>query len=57
MASNPDRPHFGIIAGSLITSALALYYGTGLHPTWWLTWLAPLPLLLIVPRLSLWQAF
>lgn len=57
MASNPDRPHFGIIAGSLITSALALYYGTGLHPTWWLTWLAPFPLLLIVPRLSLWQAF
>jgi len=57
MASNPDHPHFGIIAGSLITSALALYYGTGLHPTWWLTWLAPFPLLLIVPRLSLWRAF
>ena len=42
MASNPDRPHFGIIAGSLITSALALYYGTvcippGGSPGWLLS--------------------
>ena len=57
MDSKPDRPHAGIIAGSLIASALAFYFGTGLHPIWWLTWLAPLPLLLIAPRLSLWQAF
>jgi apolipoprotein N-acyltransferase len=57
MASNHSRPHFAVIAGSLIASSLALYCGTGLHPTWWLTWLAPLPLLLVVPRLPLWQAF
>ena len=28
-------------------SAAMLYFGTGLHPIWWLTWLAPLPVLLI----------
>ena len=28
------------------------FYGTGLHPVWWLTWLAPLPLLLIASRVS-----
>jgi apolipoprotein N-acyltransferase len=57
MASSPDRPGYAIIIAALAASALALYFGTGLHPLWWLTWLAPLPLLLIAPRLSLWQAF
>jgi apolipoprotein N-acyltransferase len=57
MDSKPERPHFAILIGSLLVSALAVYFGTGLHPIWWLTWLAPLPLLLIAPRLSLWQAF
>lgn len=57
MALVSDRSHAGIIAGSMIATALALYYGTGLHPIWWLTWLAPLPMLLIAPRLSLWQSF
>ena len=28
-------------------SAAMLYFGTGLHPVWWLTWIAPLPVLLI----------
>lgn len=56
MALNPDRPHFAIIAASIAASALTLYFGTGVHPIWWLVWLAPLPLLLIAPRLSLGQA-
>jgi apolipoprotein N-acyltransferase len=57
MASQPDRPGFARILGAIATSAAALYFGTGVHPIWWLPWLAPLPLLLIAPRLSLWQAF
>jgi apolipoprotein N-acyltransferase len=57
MVSNPDRPGFALIFGAIAASAVALYFGTGVHPHWWLTWLAPLPLLLIAPRLSLWQAF
>ena len=46
---------FAITAVAL-TSA-ALYWGTGLHPQWWLTWFAPLPVLLISPRVTRWRAF
>src|SRR5579863_8524722 len=31
-------------------SAPMFYWGTGLHPVWWLTWLAPLPVLLVAAR-------
>lgn len=37
---------------ALILSAPAWYFGTGLHPIWILTWLAPLPILLVAPRVS-----
>ncbi len=57
MTQPPGRPHLAAIAGSVVVTGTALYFGTGLHPIWWLTWWAPLPLLLIAPRLSLWQAF
>jgi apolipoprotein N-acyltransferase len=30
---------------------------SGLHRVWWLVWLAPVPILLLAPRLRLWQAF
>ena len=33
-------------------SAAGFFFGTGLHPLWYLTWVAPLPLLLIAPRVS-----
>jgi apolipoprotein N-acyltransferase len=33
----------GIVA--LLTSAIAFYYGTGLHPHWWMTWIAAAPVL------------
>jgi len=52
MASEPKRPKLHVLLGSLGASVLAFYLGTGLHPLWWLTWLAPLPILLISPRLS-----
>ena len=46
-----------IAAGSsLILTALCLYFGTNLHPHWWATWFAPLPLLLIAPRVRWWAA-
>jgi len=28
------------------------FFGTGLHPLWWLTWIAPLPVLCLAPRVS-----
>lgn len=40
-----------------ILSAVCWFYGTGLHPIWILTWLAPLPILLAAPRLPRWPAF
>ena len=33
-------------------TALGWWFGNGLHPLWWLLWLAPLPLLWVAPRLS-----
>jgi apolipoprotein N-acyltransferase len=46
---------FAVLA--LAASAICFFFGTGLHPVWWLTWLAPLPILLAVPRLSRGIAF
>jgi apolipoprotein N-acyltransferase len=37
------------IAAILLSSA-ALYAGTGLHPVWWLAWLAPVPVLFEASR-------
>lgn len=45
-----------IACAALILSAIAWYFGTGLHPHWYLTWLAPLPVLLAAPRLPRWPA-
>ncbi|MGA3025625.1 MAG: nitrilase-related carbon-nitrogen hydrolase [Bryobacteraceae bacterium] len=39
-----------------LASAALLWAGTGLHPIWWLTWLAPLPVLWSVRRSSWWAA-
>lgn len=33
-------------------SAAAIYFADSLHPVWWLMWLAPLPVLLLAPRLK-----
>ena len=60
MDSKPDfatRLPFRLALLAALASAFGLYFGTGLHPIWWLTWLAPLPLLLIAPRLPLHSAF
>ena len=40
-----------LVAAVGLASAELLYFGTGLHPIWWLLWLAPVPVLAIAPRL------
>src|SRR5215472_4877095 len=40
-----------------VLSGVAFYYGTGLHPVWWLAWVAPIPVLLAAPLLSRKAAF
>jgi apolipoprotein N-acyltransferase len=47
---------FLVIAAGL-TSAAFFYFGTGLHPIWWLLWLAPVPVLAIAPRVHGGAAF
>jgi len=48
---------FPIAAVATALTSAALFWGTGLHPQWWLTWLAPLPVLLISPRVTRGRAF
>jgi apolipoprotein N-acyltransferase len=51
-------PHYRALTGlALAASAICFFFGTGLHPVWWLTWFAPLPVLIAAPRLSRWTAF
>ena len=45
---------FGAIAA--LVSAALFWFGTGLHPLWWLTWLAPLPALWYARTASWWAA-
>ena len=47
-----NRRSSGYAVLALVSSAVALYFGTGLHLVWWLTWLAPIPVLAVAPRYS-----
>ncbi|MEU8251820.1 nitrilase-related carbon-nitrogen hydrolase [Nonomuraea sp. NPDC048916] len=40
-----------------LASAALMHFGTGLHPIWWLTWLAPLPVLFLARRSGRGTAF
>ncbi|NUR72559.1 MAG: acyltransferase [Hamadaea sp.] len=40
-------------AAAFAATAVMLYFGTGLTPLAWLTWFAPLPVLLLAPKVSL----
>ncbi|MGH9775821.1 MAG: nitrilase-related carbon-nitrogen hydrolase [Candidatus Acidiferrales bacterium] len=53
----PAHNNLFLCAGALALSAVLLFLGSGLHPLWWLTWFAPLPLLLLAPRISARSAF
>jgi apolipoprotein N-acyltransferase len=44
-------------AAAAIAMAAFSYFGTGLHPVWWLLWLAPIPILAVAPRLGAGAAF
>jgi apolipoprotein N-acyltransferase len=44
-------------AAGVIAAATLLFMGTGLYPVWWLAWFAPLPVLLLAPRVGRWGAF
>lgn len=48
MGSRAKQTIFVVVA--ILLSAGAWFYGTGLHPHWVLAWLAPLPVLLLAPR-------
>ena len=52
MASNADYRRTGLALAATLLSAALCYFGTSLHPQPWLTWLAPLPLAWIAPRLK-----
>jgi apolipoprotein N-acyltransferase len=43
-------------AAAALATAVLYFFGTGLHPIPWLTWLAPLPVLLLAPRVRPWTA-
>lgn len=48
--------NFFVVAAGLVSAGL-LYFGTGLHPIWWLLWVAPVLVLAIAPRLHPLAAF
>jgi len=50
MASGIDRKRLALGVAAVLLSALGWWFGSALHPAWWLTWFAPLPVLLLAPR-------
>jgi apolipoprotein N-acyltransferase len=50
MASRLDRFALPAWLTATALSALGWWFGSGVHPLWWLTWLAPLPVLWLAPR-------
>jgi apolipoprotein N-acyltransferase len=55
MASKPANGT--LIALCLTLSAAFFFFGTGLSPVWWLTWLAAIPALWLAPRVPASVAF
>lgn len=50
MASEADRARLPAALLAVALSALAWWFGSGTTPVWWVTWLAPLPVLWLAPR-------
>jgi apolipoprotein N-acyltransferase len=57
MALKPKENKTLLAMVAVMASAVLLFWGMGLHPHWWLMWLAPLPVLLIAARVSAKAAF
>jgi apolipoprotein N-acyltransferase len=55
MASSPERPRL-LAALAAAATAVMLAFGFALEPVSWLMWIAPVPLLLAVPRAGFWTA-
>lgn len=57
MASRLDGAKALTWLAAVALAALGWWFGSGLRPLWWLTWLAPLPVLWLAPRVRrLWAA-
>jgi apolipoprotein N-acyltransferase len=56
LQANSLRRAIVILCAVLLTAG-AFFLSSGLHRLWWPVWLAPLPILLLAPRLRGWQAF
>ncbi|HEV2681899.1 MAG TPA: nitrilase-related carbon-nitrogen hydrolase [Rhodanobacter sp.] len=50
MASRLDRFALPAWLTATALAALGWWFGSGVQPLWWLTWLAPLPVLWLAPR-------
>lgn len=50
MASRLDRYLLPAWLAATALAALGWWFGSGVQPLWWLTWLAPLPVLLLAPH-------
>ncbi|MBD8871850.1 nitrilase-related carbon-nitrogen hydrolase [Rhodanobacter sp. DHB23] len=50
MASGSDRRAVPAGLAATASSALCWWFGSGVHPLWWLAWIAPLPVLWLAPR-------
>jgi apolipoprotein N-acyltransferase len=50
MASKHDYSALQTWFAATALSALCWWFGGSIHPWWWLTWLAPLPVLWLAPR-------
>ena len=46
-----------LVVDAGLSSAAFFYFGTGLHPIWWMLWLAPVPVLAVAPRFRAGAAF
>jgi apolipoprotein N-acyltransferase len=55
MDLNRSLPAWSVAAIAL--SAVAWWLGTGLHPVWWIGWLATMPVLLAASRVKRLNAF
>jgi apolipoprotein N-acyltransferase len=56
MASASEFRRLGSGLLAIASTAVLLWFGTGLNPHWPLMWFAPLPALLFAPRASWWSA-
>ena len=52
MASRLERFLLPVGCAATALSALGWWFGSGLQPIWWLTWVAPLPVLMLAPRVQ-----